>query len=1025
MKGKYTVLLVITLLFGCTLTGYAQNKTVTGTVTDAQTGDPLPGVNILEMGTSNGAATNSKGHYSLQVESLQDTLRFSFIGYKTQTVPINGRTTINIKLSSTVVVSGNQLVVIGFGTQKKSDLSSSIATFSTQQITTNSVLPNTAAALEGLSPGVSVTTASGSPGSNINIRVRGTSSFGNNQPLVIIDGTRGSLSDVDPSDIESLQVLKDAAAAAIYGSRAANGVIIVKTKHGTSGKTKVNIKSSYGVQQPTTFIPLLDARQYAKVDNELHKSVGLPPFDALKNPESLGAGSMWQHIIYHRAPIINDYMAISGGSENSTYRISGKFEKQNGILKHTWFRKGNLRYSGQQEAGHFTFGESLAWNETNRRVVPAADVGATGGVIQEVMLDQPVIPVHDSTHLGGFGGAPAYLATQGGNPLGDLVLKKHTIHNNSFHAAVHGQFDFLRHFSYKIIAGYNVINTYDYNYTPTYFFSNQRLNNHASLSENRGRTHQWILNNTLNYKQQFGKNNVSVLAGFTTQELHNRFTIGSRSGFPNNSLQVLSAGTGFSINSEGSDNRWDLVSLLGRVLYNYNEKYYLTANVRRDGSSKFGSTNRYGVFPSASIAWRISNENFFKPIKDVLTNLKFRASYGMLGNLPSNANGTPLDYAYIPTLSFGPSLGYLFAGGYEPGATQLQFVNPNVKWETTKDLDIGANIEFLNNIHLTFDYFLDKTDNLLLNVPIPPSTGTTTAPLVNTGKVQNQGVEFSVTYNAHPSNSFNYNISGHVSMVHNKVLKLGFAGQVIHGTAPYRAPGGPITVAKVGFPIGSFFMKQDLGIFQNQQEIDNYTHNGKLIQPNAEPGDIKYEDVNHDGKITAADVRYSGSPFPKFAYGLNFNANYKNFDFTVFILGEYGRKMFDAQTWLANRMTADYNHSTDLLDAWTPDNRDTDIPRLTFNDPNGDVQPSTRFLHNATYLRFKTVQIGYTFPQKILSQAGLGKLRIFVSIHNLWTITKYTGYDPSYTGDGLLNRGLDQGRYPVARLITGGININF
>ncbi len=328
---------------------------------------------------------------------------------------------------------------------------------------------------------------------------------------------------------------------------------------------------------------------------------------------------------------------------------------------------------------------------------------------------------------------------------------------------------------------------------------------------------------------------------------------------------------------------------------------------------------------------------------------------------------------------------------------------------------------------LSADYFVDKTENVLLNVPVPPSTGTSAAPLVNTGKLQNKGFEFSLTYNSPQyDNNFNYSITGNISTVSNKVVKLGYAGQIIYGSAPHRASTGGVTVAQVGYPIGAFFLKQAEGLFQSQAEINNYKNKqGQLIQPNAKPGDVKYKDVNGDGMISNADVAYSGSPFPKFSYGLNFSANYKNFDFTLFLQGTYGNKMFDTNTWITNRGTLDYNFNTDLLNAWTPNNTNTNVPRLTFNDPNHNSDPSTRFLYDASYLRFKTVQLGYTLPKGLLGQLGVSRLRVFVNANNLLTISKYPGYDPSYSGDGLLNRGLDQGLYPVARTINGGIDINF
>lgn len=1012
-KALYTCF-VLAFAFLYANQALAQEITVSGKVTSVSDNEALPGVNILIQGTTQGTSTDINGKYSLSAAS-NDTLVFSYIGYQTKHVPINGRTTINVSLSSRTI-GGQELVVVGYGTQRSSDLSSSVSSVNTDQIQKNSVLPNAASALEGTTAGVSVTPSSGEPGSGINIRIRGSNSFGNNSPLVIIDGVPGNMDDVNPEDIKSMQVLKDAAAAAIYGSRAANGVVIVQTKSGQAGKINVNIKSSFGVQQPRNFISVANTRQYAEIDNKLHKSAGLPVFDALKNPSSLGAGTDWQNTVYNDAPIWKTYMGITGGDENSSYSISGSFNKQQGIAEATWYRKATLHYRGQQDVGNFTFGESIFWNDNNRRTLP---YGGDKPLIQQTILAQPMIPVHDSTNIGGYGGPPSYLATQAFNPLGLLELQKNTNHTNSLNMKVNAQYDFLNAFTYKINAGYNVNDGYYQGYTPQYFFSNQRQNIRASLSETRSRTHHWLLENTLHYKQQFGKHNISALAGFTAEENHYRETTGSKTGFPNNNLEVLDASTGYSINSGGNDYRWDMISLLGRVIYNYNNRYYLTANVRRDGSSRFGTVNRYGVFPSASVAWRLSNEKFFSPLKSVISNFKLRGSYGVLGNQPSAT------YSYIPTINYSTHLGYLYGGGFESGAAIQSFANPAVKWETTKDLDVGVNIDFLNNFTFEGDYYLNKTNNVLLRVPIPPSTGTSTPPLVNTGKLQNQGVELSLTYNSSSSREFNYSITGNVSTVRNKVLKLGYEGQVIYGDSPHRASTGPVSAAKVGYPIGAFFMKQADGLFQSQEEVNNYTHKGNLIQPNAKPGDVRYVDVNNDGQINSMDTKYSGSPFPTFSYGLNFSANYKNFDFTLFLQGTYGNKMFDTNTWITNRGTLDYNFHTDMLNAWTPQNTNTDVPRLTFNDPNHNSDPSTRFLYDASYLRFKTVQLGYTLPSESLSQLGVNNLRIFVNARNLWTITKYPGYDPSYTADGLLNRGLDQGLYPISRVISGGIDIKF
>ncbi len=996
----------------------APQDSVFGRVTDQATGDPLPGANVYIKGTTMGVSTDANGRYHLAVPSMSDTLIVSYIGYQEKTVSIRGRRVINVQLVGQVV-SGKQLVVIGYGVQKKSDLSSSIATVSPSELQTNSVLPNAAAALEGTTAGVSVTPSSGEPGAGINIRIRGSNTFGNNDPLVIIDGAPGDLNNVNPQDVSSIQVLKDAAAAAIYGSRAANGVVIVTTKQGKPGKAHVSIQSSYSIQSPEKFIPVTNAEEWARIDNELHASNGSTPFSELSDPSSLGAGTNWQKLMYSPAPMYNTYMGISGGDENTTYRVSGSFNKQKGMAVATNYRKALIHYNGHQHIGVFTFNESVSWMDINQRAMPG---GSGKPMTLDVVWAQPIIPLHDPDNENGWGGAPAWLATQAINPYGLEKMRESTNHYNNFNSDVNAELHFLKHFTYKINAGYSVNNGFSESYQPTYHMSTERENLYASLSQNRSREHHWLLDNTINYDESIGQSHITALLGYSVEEDHYANSESSASGFPNNKIKVLSSSTFHSESVSGGNNRWDLVSILGRVTYAYGAKYYLTANVRRDGSSRFGLNYRYGTFPSASVAWRISSEPFFNPLRSYVDNLKLRASYGVLGNEPS------ANYGYIPTVTYDPHLGYLFGGSnFITGATEEGFANPDVKWETTKDADIGVDIRFLDNFTLSADYYVDKTDNVLLNVPIPPSTGTGDAPLVNTGKLQNRGMELSLTYQS-PSNSsgFNYNVSAHFSTIQNKVLELGYSGEIIYGSSPYRAATGPVTEAKVGYPIGAFFTMQTDGLFQNQQEIDNWKNkNGQLLQPNAQPGDVRYLDVDGDGQISTADVAYSGSPFPKFSYGLTFNASYRHFDLTLFIQGNYGNKMFDANRWIVDQGTIEYNFGKDLLDAWTPTNTDTNVPRISFDDPNHNSYPSTRFLYDASYLRFKTVQIGYTIPNHLFQSLGVSRLRIYASGSNLLTITKYPGYDPSYTGDGLLNRGLDQGLYPIARIITGGVDINF
>lgn len=1014
MKKCIRVLIFLTSSLSFT-TAYGQ-QLVQGTVTSSE-GSVLAGATVGVKGTSTGTATDIKGKYSLQVTQANAILVVSSVGYTEKSVPVNGKKVVNVVLEPNTVALSN-VVVIGYGTQKKSDLSSSIASVNIKELQTNSVLPNAAAALEGTTPGLSVTPSNGSPGADINIRIRGSNTFGNNNPLVIIDGAPGDLNNVNPADIASMQVLKDAAAAAIYGSRAANGVLIVTTKKGQAGKVNIDVNATYGVQSPQKFISVANAEQYALLDNALHKTAGLAPFDELSNPSSLGKGSDWQNLIYGNAPISSAYLGLSGGSQNATYRVSGAYNDQKGIANSTWYKKALFHFNGQQTHGPVTFGESLSWTDVNQRVFPG---GGDKDLTQQIILAQPIIPVHDTANDGGYGGAPPYLSTQAFNPLGLLQMQDNTNHNNEMNLDVYGLVHFLKRFTYKLNVGYRVWNGFGQNYTPTYYMSTQRQNIRATLDETRQRTRHWLIENTLDYKQEFGKHNIDLLVGYTSEEDLNRSTIGDMTGFPNNSLRVLSAGTGYSISASGNEYQWDMASMLGRLLYSYNDKYYLTANIRRDGSSRFGSANRYGVFPSASAAWRISSEPFFQSLTPTVQNLKLRGSYGVLGNQPND------NYDYIPSITYSTYMGYLFGSNFATGAAIENFANADIKWESTQDLDVGVDIDMLNSLSLTLDYYVDNTDNVLLNVPIPPSTGTVTAPVVNTGKLQNKGFDASITY--HPTSAdraFTYSITANFSTITNKVVALGFANQVIYGAVPHRASTSAVTAAQVGKPIGAFFTKKTQGLFQSAAEVQAWKNDkGELLQPAAQPGDVRYIDVNHDGIINGSDVAYSGSPFPKFTYGLNFNAHYRHFDFTLFLQGTQGNKMFDTNSWITNRGTLDYNFSTDLLDAWTPDHTHTKVPELSFNDPNHNSDPSDRFLYDASYLRVKTLQLGYTLPEGTLSKLGVSDLRIYASANNMWTITHYPGYDPSYSGDGLLNRGLDQGLYPVAKTVSAGISLHF
>ncbi|MEN6324327.1 MAG: TonB-dependent receptor [Proteiniphilum sp.] len=988
---------------------YSQDRTIIGVVKDSK-GDPMIGVTIqLKENSKIGTVTDYNGKFQLDVPS-NSSLIFSYIGYDNQIIKATNNLTVIMKENTEEL---DEVVIVGYGQQKKSDLSSSISTVDVNQLKTNSVLPNVANALEGTTPGLSVTTSSGAPGASTNIHVRGVSTFLSSQPLVIIDGAPGNLNDINSNDIESIQVLKDAASAAIYGSRSANGVIIVTTKKGKSGDVRVELGTSYGMQYPGRSLSVANAEQYAIINNTLRQAAAKPTYALLEDPASLGKGTNFQDVFYNPAPIANTYLSIAGGNENSTYRVSGSYSNQKGIAVTSSYQKGIVSFAGQQKKGIFTFGENIGYTKFMQKRV-------TEWLVQGLLVAQPIIPLYDSANDCGYGGVPSEFSNQGYNAYGYAHLLDNKTNNGNLNMDVYAQMDFLKDFTYKLNVGYKNWFGYDYSYTPKFYMSTNVLNNYATLSENRSESTHWLVENTLMYNKQIAKNNINALVGYTFEEDQFRDLNGSAQGFPNNDVRVIDATTGYSIGAGGSAGQWDMISMLARLIYNYDNKYYITSNIRRDGSSRFASVNRYGVFPSFSAAWRISSEPFFAPLQSVIENLKIRGSYGVLGNQPGG------NYEYIPTGGYSTSLGYLFGNGtgFVNGAAVTGYTDSNIQWERTRSSNIGLDADLTNNISLTADVFSNFTDKLLLGVPISPSVGGG-SPTTNTGKMQNKGFEFSVNYNSPLSNEFRYKISANISTVRNEVVKLGRTDETLYGSKPANSTTG-VTVAKEGYPIGSFFVKQALGIFQNQDEINAWVDkDGNLIQPLAKPGDIKYLDANGDGIINSSDAVYSGNPFPKFSYGLNFSAEYKNFDFVIFLQGTYGNKMFDSNAHRLHQGTTDYNMSTDLLNAWTETNTNTDVPRLIMTDPNHNEDPSSRYLYDASFLRVKTCQFGYSFPKPILKKINLEGLRVYANATNLLTFTKYTGYDPSYTSNGLLDAGLDQSIYPIAKIISCGLTLQF
>ena len=989
-----------------------QQARITGKVTDA-TGLPMPGVGIKVKGTSTTSVTDTDGKYVVNAGG-NITLVFSYVGYETQEVAANGRTTINITLAESQAEL-SEVVVIGYGTVRRKDLTGSVASVKGADIKSQGVSDVTRS-LQGRMPGVTIESAGGDPGAGTRILIRGVGSLNNATPLYIVDGVQvANINNLNQTDIESVDVLKDASAAAIYGSRAANGVVLVTTKSGKSGAPVVQLTANVGVQSKASSIDVLNAQEWATVHNQAHANAGLTPLELAANPSALGVGTDWQDAIFRSAPIQQYNLLVSGGSESSKYSVSGGYNDQQGIVDVTGYKRYNLRVKTETTKGRLKFGETVLLSREKFVNMPAGWGGQGGNPVGSAIKMIPAFKIYNPDLIGGYDGAFGSVVNIA-NPVAQLNLEDITRENTSILANAFGELKIIEGLKYRLNLGYtNVFNSnYDYHrrYQVGALFTHPT--NDISLSKDQNVL--LLLENTLNYDKVFGKHSVQALAGYTYQSNNYSFTSTARTDLPDG-IDQIDAGAGIATNS-GNRFENNLISLLGRVIYSYDDRYLLTASFRRDGSSRFGANNRYGNFPSVALGWNIMNESFFEPLEKTFSNLKLRASYGVLGNQEIG------DYQYNAAVA--SNVNYVVGNTQQRwfGSIQTAFASPNIKWETTKTVNVGVDAGFFGNkLNLTADYFVKKTTDVLLNVPIPGSAGSVSSPVVNAGTLRNNGVELGLNY-GNTIGKLNYNVFGSISAVRNKVIELGTGSQQIFGGQPNHH-GATSTLTEAGGSIGSFYLIQALGIFNSQEEINAYAKDGQLIQPNAAPGDVKFLDENGDGQINNLDRVNLGSPFPDFEYGLGFNVNMHNFDLAIFFQGSQGNKIYNGLAQDLQSTNLQMNYAKSTLNAWTPTNQ-SDIPRVTANDPNLNSQTSSRFLEDGSYFRMKTLQLGYTLKDDFAKKLKIGSFRTYVSADNLFTITKYTGFNPDLGRTGtIFDRGVDYGHvaYPLARTISLGIQL--
>ncbi len=997
-----------------------QLKRITGQVTD-ENNQGLPGANVIEKGTTTGATTDANGNFILNVSDAATTLTVSSVGYASQDVAIGTNTVINVKLVPDDRTL-NEVVVIGYQTVRKRDVTGAndvINPAQANKVTANSL----AESIQGLSPGVTVRNT-GVPGQQASIQIRGVASFLNTDPLYIIDGM---IADANPTinndDIESIQVLKDASAAAIYGSRAANGVIIITTRQGKEGPIRVSFSAKYGIQQVYKRWDVMDAANFAATQRTQYQNAGqTPPASVATGTFNPNINTNWQDQVLQTGNLQDYNLTLSGGTKTGTYLISGSYFGNKGYVIGSGFDRASLRINTKSQLGRFTFGENALLTNSNIQNFPA------GNPIYDMAGMLPVIPVQDPSYIdagnpGGYGiGRNPDAVTYAFNP----VAVRNLASNKSNFAKLVGNAyldvklaDWL---TYRANAGLEVsfdytqnlrrIGTYQYSASPVA----------SSVGEDRSRYLSLLFEHTLNFNKVFGMHSINGVVGISQQTSRRDVTSGSRTnlGFAGGQyFNTINAATGISNSAGGTPDDYRILGYIGRVNYAYNDKYLLTLTGRVDQDSRFGTNYRTGVFPSIAAAWRISQEKFFHV--DWISDLKLNASYGKLGIVVPTLGSFP----YTAFINNNPRAIFGVDQTANVGAYQAQLANPDLRWEERLQQNYGISASFLRNrITTEINVYNSLSNDAILNLAVPGYLGNLRGnPYVNTASIRNRGVEFSATYRNN-EHAVKWDVSGNFTTIKNRVENVGNQGQNIN----YIQSGN--TRSQVGQAVGQWYVLKTAGLFQNQEEINNYKGaNGNLIQPNAKPGDIKYVDTNGDGQITQNDDRqFVGSPWPKLQAGAQANVSYGQFSLNVQLTGVFGYTVYnDVRRGLDSYQLTNFRSN---ISPWTTTNTNTSDPRLGLESGDQGIISNNfgytdRWLENASYVRMRNVEIGYTLPKALLNTLKIRNARVYVSGQNLFTITRYTGLDPDVTGANIQERGVDNGHWPSPRVVSVGVNCDF
>ncbi len=1003
------------LFIFCVLSGtiYAQNIKISGKVTDASDGSPLPGVTVKTQ-TNVATMTDGEGSYTIDANN-GDELTFSFMGMKNKTVKVGTQNVINIVLEEDAIAL-DDIVVVGYGTMRKSDLTGSLSSLKSDQLTQLSAVDVTQS-IQGRAPGVSVVTNSGEPGAGTKIRIRGTGSVNNSEPLYVVDGFPvNDISHIAPHDVESMEILKDASAVAIYGSRGANGVILVKTKGGAfDKKTQVNVNIFGGVTNATKKLDMLNAAEYATLKLESFRNANLTPSVAMQSIldyaiANNSKGTNWQDEIMRTGTTQNYNINISGGSERNKYDIGGTYSKEKGLIKNTYLDKFMFHINNEYKLfNNVSIGINASYTTYDKS---GNDGDFYSGSITQALKADPVSAAWDS-YTNQFG---EIYFSYGRNPAMSAYENKYRkTSEDRFIANAYLQIDNIatKGLSFRAQFGKQLSYGKTRNYYPEYYITADQQRDRSSLSENRNDNDYWNTNAYFSYVRTFGKHSLNATLGAEAQKQKWSNAYALVYDVPEDAdLQYL----GMSSNKEnltvsgGADHN-ALLSGFFRFNYSFDNRYLFTGTFRADGTSKF--KKKWGYFPSFSAGWNIMEESFMNDFKTTspISQLKLRAGWGHVGNQASAGN---FDYLALMTNGYTS----VFGSSQVDGVIQQKLANEELSWETSEQYNVGLDFGLFNGaLSGNLDYFVRNTNDMILDTPIPIYAGMW-KPKTNAGSVRNSGVEFSVNYDQQVGKDFSFNAGFNISFIKNKVLSLG-GGEPLYGT---------YTKTEEGREIASFFGLQTAGIFKTQEQLDAHVKDGKPIQPNAGLGDVIFIDQNGDGIIDDNDRVHLGSANPNFTYGFTLSATYKSFDLNAFIQGSQGNEIANYMySVLYSTNMTEWSNSKDMMNRWTPENPNSDLPRVHAGDPNQNNRFSDRYVENGSYLRLKTLQLGYTLPRHISQKVFLSRARIYLSADNLFTSTKYSGFNPEM-GDlwgNPLNAGVDMASYPTPRVFTLGFNLNF